>query len=64
MDDYNYSQFEDNILYEEAYEHLKNILTFFEIEFTPQDTATAECQLTFGLVILKTGNITASLEFL
>ena len=42
IEDYNYSQI-DRIHYEEAQEHLKNILVFFEIEFGPQDVLTAEC---------------------
>ena len=42
MEDFQYSTIED-IYYEEAHEHLKNILVFFEIEFGPQDLMTAEC---------------------
>ena len=34
MGDYQYPQIEE-IYYEEAHEHLKNILVFFEIEFGP-----------------------------
>ena len=34
MEDYNYTQI-DRYYYEEAHEHLKNILVFFEIEFGP-----------------------------
>ena len=63
MEDYQYSLIDD-IYYEEAHEHLKNILAFFEIEFGPQDVSTAECQFTFALVMLKTGNVMASVEFM
>lgn len=34
MGDFTYSTIED-IYYEEAHEHLKHILAFFEIEFGP-----------------------------
>ena len=43
---------------------MKNILVFFEIEFGPQDIMTAECQLTFALVVLKTGNVMPCLEYM
>ena len=36
MDDYQYSLIDD-IYYEEAHEHLKSILVFFELELGPQD---------------------------
>mmetsp|Transcript_27900 Transcript_27900/g.26938 ORF Transcript_27900/g.26938 Transcript_27900/m.26938 type:complete len:208 (+) Transcript_27900:133-756(+) len=42
MEDFKYSTIQD-IYYEEAHEHLKNILVFFEIEYGPQDILTAEC---------------------
>ena len=34
MEDFQYSTIED-IYYEEAHEHIKNILIFFEVEFGP-----------------------------
>jgi hypothetical protein len=40
------------------------MLVFFEIEFGPQDVSTAECQFTFSLVMLKTGNVMGCLEYL
>ena len=33
----------DDIYYEEAKEHLKNMLLFFEVEYGPQSVLTADC---------------------
>lgn len=63
IDDYNYSAI-DRIYYEEAHEHLKNILVFFEIEFGPQEIVTADCQFTFGLVLFKNENKVACLDLM
>jgi len=57
-------QYIDDIHFEEAYEHLKDMLVFFEIEYGPRDVATAECQLTFALIMFKTGNVMGCLEYL
>ena len=54
----------DDIYYEEAKDHIKNMLVFFEVEYGPQHVLTAECELAFALVMLKTGNVMVSLEFL
>ena len=40
------------------------MLVFFEIEYGPRDVATAECQLTFALIMFKTGNVMGCLEYL
>lgn len=63
IEDYNYSAI-DRIYYEEAHEHLKNILVTFEIEFGPQDVITAECQFAFGLVLFKNENKEASIDMM
>lgn len=42
MDDLKYSLVDD-IYYEEALEHLKTIKVYFDMDFGPQDQATAEC---------------------
>jgi hypothetical protein len=54
----------DEIYYDEAKEHLKNILLFFEVELGRQDVLTAECNIAFSLVMLKTGNFMVALESL
>jgi len=61
--DYRQPQREE-LQYEEAKEYIKQILVFFEIEYSPQDTITAECQFVFGLVMLKTGNVIPALEMM
>jgi len=63
VEDYNYSSI-DHIYYEEAHEHLKNILVTFEIEFGPQDVLTAECQFAFGLVLFKNENKEAAIDLM
>ncbi len=63
IEDYNYSAI-DRIHYEEAHEHLKNILVTFEIEFGPQDLLTAECQFSFGLVLFKNENKEAAIDLM
>lgn len=55
---------EYQILLEEAKEHLKNILGFFEAEYGPDHPLTAEWDVSFALVMLKTGNTPLSKEFL
>lgn len=54
----------EEIYYEEAKEHLKNILSFFEVEYGPQHTLTAEADVSFALVMLRTGNDMVAVEFL
>jgi len=63
VEDYKYTAI-DELYYDEAREHLKNILVFFEIEYGPQALVTGECQFVFGLVMLKTGNIMPAIEFM
>ena len=58
------NQIEEELLYEEAKEHLKSILGFFEFEYGPQHSLTAECDVAFALVMLRTGNDTIAVEFL
>lgn len=55
---------EYQIYYEEAKEHLKNILGFFEVEYGPEHTLTAEWHVSFALVMLRTGNDVVAAEFL
>jgi hypothetical protein len=55
MQEYTYSQIEP-IYYEEADQHLRQMLAFFETEFGQHHSVTAECQFTYGLVSLKIGN--------
>jgi tetratricopeptide (TPR) repeat protein len=62
-EDLQYSSIDD-IYYEEAKDHLKNMLIFFEVEYGPQHVLTAECELAFALVMLKTGDVMLSLEYL
>lgn len=59
-----YTSIPDEIYYEEAKKHLQNILVFFEVEYGPQHQLTAECEVAFALVMLKTGNIMVAMEFL
>lgn len=56
MQEYNYSCIE-SIHYEEAEQHLSKMLIFFEMDLGQNHPATAECQFTYGLVSLKTGNL-------
>lgn len=58
------NQIEEELLYEEAKEHLKNILGFFEVEYGPQHSLTAECDVAFALVMLRTSNDMIAIEFL
>lgn len=46
----------DPIYYEEADQHLRNMLHFFELEFGAHETVTAECLFAYALVSLKIGN--------
>lgn len=62
MEDYTFSKFESPILYEEADQHLRNMLIFFEMEFGQHHTSAAECQFTYALVSLKIGNDMVGLE--
>ena len=55
MHEYNSTCIEP-IYYEEADQHLRQMATFFEIEFGGHNSITAECQFTYGLVCLKIGN--------
>jgi tetratricopeptide (TPR) repeat protein len=55
---------EVQIYFEEAKEHLKNILGFFEVEYGPEHTLTAEWDVAFALVMLRTGNDVIAGEFL
>jgi tetratricopeptide (TPR) repeat protein len=55
---------EYQIYFEEAKEHLKNILGFFEVEYGPEHTLTAEWDVAFALVMLRTGNDVIAGEFL
>lgn len=55
MQEYTYSQI-DTMMYEEADQHLRNMLIFFEMEFGQHHTVTAECMFAYGLVSLKIGN--------
>ena len=52
----------DPIYYEEADQHLRNMLHFFEMEYGPHDTVTAECLFAYALVSLKIGNDMVGLE--
>jgi len=52
------------IYFEEAKEHLKNILGFFEVEYGPEHPLTAEWDVAFALVMLRTGNEVIASEFL
>jgi NAD(P)H-dependent FMN reductase len=63
MEDLQYSSI-DEYYYEEANEHLKGILDFFDMECGPNEVPTAECQFTFALVMLKTGNVMSAVEFM
>lgn len=56
MQEYTYSCIEP-IYYEEAEQHLRNMLIFFEMDLGQNHPATAECQFTYGLVGLKIGNV-------
>lgn len=58
------NQIDEELLYEEAKEHLKNILGFFEVKYGPQHSLTAECDVAFALVMLRTGNDKIAVEFL
>jgi tetratricopeptide (TPR) repeat protein len=61
IEDYTYTAI-DRYYYEEAQEHLRVILNFFEIQFGQQDVQTAECQFTFGLVLFKNENREEALD--
>lgn len=61
IEDYTYTAI-DRYYYEEAQEHLRVILNFFEIEYGPQDVQTAECEFTFSLVLFKNENREEALE--
>lgn len=52
------------IYFEEAKEHLKHILGFFEVEYGPEHTLTAEWDVAFALVMLRMGNDVTAGEFL
>ena len=52
----------DSIYYEEADQHLRNMLHFFEMEFGPHENVTAECLFAYALVSLKIGNDMGGLE--
>ena len=55
---------EYQIYFEEAKEHLKNILGFFEVEYGPEHSLTAECDVSFALVMLRTENVEIAFEFI
>ena len=55
VEDYTYAAI-DRYYYEEAQEHLRVILNFFEIEYGQGDVQTAECEFTFALVLFKNEN--------
>jgi tetratricopeptide (TPR) repeat protein len=57
-------QINEELYFEEAKEHLKNILGFFEVEYGPEHTLTAEWEVAFALVMLRTGNDVIAGEFL
>ncbi len=60
--DYSYTAI-DRYYYEEAQEHLRVILGFFEMHLGgPQDVQTAECQFTFALVLFKNENREEALD--
>lgn len=61
MEDYTYTAI-DRYYYEEAQEHLRVILNFFEIEYGKQDVQYAECEFTFALVLFKNENRDEALE--
>ena len=52
----------DDIHYQEAYQHLRTILIFFEMEFGGHEILTGECMFTYALVTLKTGDFEGALE--
>lgn len=58
------SQIHEELYYEEAKDHLKNILGFFEVEYGPQHSLTAECDVSFALVMYRTGNDVIAVEYL
>lgn len=55
---------EYEIYFLEAKEHLKNILAFFEIEYGPEHALTAEWDVSFALVMLRTDNPDVAADFL
>jgi len=61
IEDYTYTSI-DRYYYEEAQEHLRVILNFFEIEYGMQDVQTAECDFTFALVLFKNENREEALD--
>jgi tetratricopeptide (TPR) repeat protein len=46
----------DVIYYEEAEQHLRHMLEYFEMEFGPNHLIFADCQFTYGLVCLQIGD--------
>mmetsp|Transcript_11726 Transcript_11726/g.8165 ORF Transcript_11726/g.8165 Transcript_11726/m.8165 type:complete len:135 (+) Transcript_11726:602-1006(+) len=52
----------DLIYYQEAYQQLRTILIFFEMEFGGHEILTGECMFTYALVTLKTGDFEGALE--
>jgi F420-0:gamma-glutamyl ligase-like protein len=61
IEDYTYTAI-DRYYYEEAQEHLRVILNFFEIEYGAEDIQTAECEFTFALVLFKNENRDEALD--
>ena len=60
-DDLTYSVI-DLIYYQEAYQQLRTILIFFEMEFGGHEILTGECMFTYALVTLKTGDFEGALD--
>ena len=54
----------DNYYYFEAIQHLAVIRNFFENEYGPDNVLTAEANLAFGLVALKTNDIGTCIDSL
>ena len=52
----------DPIYYEEADQHIRNMLHFFEMEFGPHESVTADCLFSYALVSIKIGNDMVGLE--
>ena len=50
------------LYYDEAEKHLEKILIFFDMEFGPHDTLTAECQFSYALVSLKRGKTNEAMD--
>ena len=55
---------EDSIYHQEAKEHLKAILVFFDALHGKHNEKTAQCNVAFALVMLQTGTVMVALEYL